>query len=348
MTSKIKRWVRPWIGPLREFREFRSRPRPLPLDIATPGGGHIDALLVHADNTVAAYGSAVDLEAAAGSLSLRVDGRTIPPAHAFRVPRPDLDRPGPDLPMRGAVIEWALAPGAAARSAALLVEGRPVAETTSPAAPEPPYGHLRTSPRALGRDEIYGHGTPVPFVSAEVLQLARALPPPILDFGCGGGALVAALRAEGLEAVGLELDEPRIRDHLLPAARPHVTLYDGRLPAPFPDRGFASVVCSEVLEHIAGPERAVAELARLATRRMLVTVPDLSAIPRGHQHGVVPWHLLEATHVNFYSQHSLERALAPYAARIEMARLGRVQCDRLTFYTTLAAVVVPAGAGAER
>jgi hypothetical protein len=53
----------------------------------------------------------------------------------------------------------------------------------------------------------------------------------------------------------------------------------------------------------------------------------------------VPWHLLEATHLNFFTQSSLEMLLAPIASRIEMARFGHVKCDRLSYYTNLAAVV---------
>ncbi|MDH4067097.1 MAG: hypothetical protein OEW19_22075, partial [Acidobacteriota bacterium] len=60
----------------------------------------------------------------------------------------------------------------------------------------------------------------------------------------------------------------------------------------------------------------------------------------GYRHGVVPWHLLEATHVNFFTQHSLEAALAPHAGQIEMARIGAVRCGSLFYYTSLAASAV--------
>ena len=148
-----------------------------------------------------------------------------------------------------------------------------------------------------------------------------------------------ALRREGVEAYGLELDDERIRHHLLDEARPWVTLYDGRLPTPFRDGQFRSVCCSEVIEHLPDPVLVVEELARLASERLVVTVPDMSAIPRGYHHGIVPWHLLEATHLNFFTQASLESLLAPIASSIEVARFGQVRCDRLSYYTNLAAVV---------
>jgi 2-polyprenyl-3-methyl-5-hydroxy-6-metoxy-1,4-benzoquinol methylase len=191
----------------------------------------------------------------------------------------------------------------------------------------------------VGRDGIYGFGPPSPVVSEEVLYLARTLPAPVLDFGCGAGALICALRRYGIEAYGLELDGDRIRDSLLAEARPFVRLYDGTLPSAFADRQFRSVVCSEVLEHIRGPEAVLAELARLASEAVMITVPDMSGIPRGFPHHVVPWHLLESTHVNFFTQHSLAALLAPYADDVEFSRLGAVQCDRLLYYDSLAARV---------
>ncbi|MEZ5286813.1 MAG: hypothetical protein R2712_18790 [Vicinamibacterales bacterium] len=118
-----------------------------------------------------------------------------------------------------------------------------------------------------------------------------------------------------------------------------MTLYDGNGPAPFADRQFASVTCCEVLEHIPDPGRAAADLARLARERLLVTVPDMSSIPRGFRHGVVPWHLLEATHVNFFTQHALEAVLSPFASGVEVSRIGEVRCGPLSYYTSLAAVV---------
>jgi SAM-dependent methyltransferase len=221
----------------------------------------------------------------------------------------------------------------------MLVHDREVATLSLSPSEETPYAHLHTWTAVLGRADIYASGLPTRAVSAEVLSLARRLPGPVLDFGCGAGALVAALRREGIDAYGLEIDDARIREHLIEEVKPYVTLYSGGFPAPFAGAQFAGVVCSEVLEHTPGPQATLAEVARLAGRAMLITVPDMSAIPRGYAHAVVPWHLLESTHVNFFTQASLHAALEPHAARIEMARIGVVQCDRLQFYSSLAAVV---------
>jgi SAM-dependent methyltransferase len=338
MTASAKRWLGPWLGPLREWRAFRRRRAPVPIDVAIPGG-HVDSMVRSDDGVLAVFGWCDDLDGFERMLHLRVGGASRSASHVFRVPRPDVEgRGGASRPLAGAVAEWLLDAHAAARDAVLLVNGRDVAAIRLPPVQDTPYRHLHAHPQILGRDGIYAFGPPNRIVSDEVLHLARQLPGPVLDFGCGAGAPVRALRQGGVDAFGLEIDEARIRQHLFADVQPFVTLYDGSLPTRFGDRQFASVVCSEVLEHVAAPDAAIAEIARLAARRLMVTVPDMSAIPRGYAHGVVPWHLLESTHINFFTHYSLKAALAPYTSRIEMARIGLVQCDRIQFYGSLVAL----------
>lgn len=302
--------------------------------------GYVDVIAIHADGTIAASGWAKNLETFRHELSLALAGVPLESTHAYRVHRPDLAAVfGAEATFFGAAVEWIASPRNNAETATLKAGDRLIASFTAPRVDEPAYPHLRHERRVLHRDDIYSSGPPSPEASIEVLALTRHLPGPVLDFGCGAGALVRALRREGVEAYGVELDDERIRGALLDEARPWVTLYDGGLPAPFQDRRFRSVCCSEVIEHLPDPVATVRELARLASERLVVTVPDMSAIPRGHYHGVVPWHLLEATHLNFFTQPSLESLLTPIASRIEMARFGQVRCDHLSYFTNLAAVV---------
>jgi ubiquinone/menaquinone biosynthesis C-methylase UbiE len=299
--------------------------------------GFVDDLTVHGDRVAAVRGWAHDLDAFQAALVLRFDDREVPALHAFRVYRSELALPGAGGPFGDVAVEWILPP--ASGRATLEAQGRVLATLRVPALAEPAYAFLRDACEVAHRERIYGSGPPLHTVAPEILHLARALPDPILDFGCGGGALVRALRAEGRDVFGLELDDARIRQHLLPEAAPFVTLYAGDGPAPFERGRFASVTCCEVIEHLPEPHAAIGELARLARQSLLVTVPDMSAIPRGFRHGVVPWHLLEGTHVNFFTQRSFSAALEPHAVRIDMARIGAVRVGDLQFYTSLAARV---------
>lgn len=340
MKHRIVGWTARLAKAARAARTAMRSPAGTMVINAPLEAGHVEVLAIEADGTVSVTGWADDLTAFRDALVLTLDGAAVNPTYAYRVRRPDLVPVlGSEAAFRGSVIEWVTGPRARTQHAELKSGGRTLAAFELLPIDAPAYAHLQTEPRVLGRDHIYGSGPPVPHVSPELLELARTLPPPVLDFGCGAGALVRALRAEGVEAYGLELDDERIREHLLDDVRPWVTLYDGTLPSPFHDGQFRSVCCAEVIEHIENPARIVTELARLATSRVLITVPDISAIPRGYYHSVVPWHLLEATHVNFFTQRSLESLVAPVASRLEAARIGRVVCDRLSFYTSLAVLI---------
>ena len=67
---------------------------------------------------------------------------------------------------------------------------------------EPAYATSTNETRVLRREDIYSSGPPVPEVSIEVVELARELPPPVLDSLRRPGARSRATR-EGIEADGL-------------------------------------------------------------------------------------------------------------------------------------------------
>ncbi len=176
----------------------------------------------------------------------------------------------------------------------------------------------------LHREDIYGSGPPSQVVCAETISLGKRLIPPILDFGCGSGALVKILRDQGIEAYGLELDQEPILSSLSSDAKQHITLYDGEFPLPFQDEAFNSVIAAEVVEHIPKYEEALSEISRITKHQFIITIPDMSSIPLCYHNGVVPWHLLESTHVNFFTQSSLNKLLKKYFAHVEFAKINPV------------------------
>jgi len=201
----------------------------------------------------------------------------------------------------------------------------------------PHYRCLFVTEAVMHRDDIYGSGPPNPAVHPETLMLAATLTGPVLDFGCGSGALVAELKKSGVDARGLELDTPEIRRAIKAEVKSAVTLYDGKLPLNLPAGAVASVFCSEVLEHIPDPLSAVKEIARLASEQAIFTVPDMSAIPSGFRHSLVPWHLMEGTHVNFFTQTSLHQLLKPFFATFEFGRIGACTINDSRVFTSLVA-----------
>jgi SAM-dependent methyltransferase len=203
---------------------------------------------------------------------------------------------------------------------------------------QPHYGSLLTVQDVLHREHIYGSGPPNPGVGAEVLPLLDLLKGRILDFGCGSGAAVAHLRAQGFDARGLELNTDVIKNALHPSVLPYISLYGGLFPSPFTSKSFDCVYSSEVLEHIPNPEGALAEMARLTKNRLVLTTPDISVIPLGFRSSSVPWHLLEGSHVNFFTQASLKRLLERHFSRIEFGRISPNHLNGSSYYVSLVAV----------
>jgi len=270
---------------------------------------------------------------------IHLDGESIPFLQHYRVARPDVDVSW--LLQAGVVFEYLVPESFSGRqfeSVSVAVNGLP--EFRFEGAFEflnPHYRVLFASSDIYRREALYASGLPNSTVHPEILALAKKLESPILDFGCGSGALVHELQKLGHEAHGLELDNERIRQSIPPALRGSVTLYDGRFPSQFISRSFRSVFCSEVLEHIPYLQSAVREIARLTSWQAVFTVPDASAIPIGFRHALVPWHLLEGSHVNFFNQKSLESLLQPYFSRIEFGRVCRCTFNDSPFYVSLTA-----------
>jgi SAM-dependent methyltransferase len=95
-------------------------------------------------------------------------------------------------------------------------------------------------------------------------------------------------------------------------------LQNGETRLPFEDAQFDVAIAVEVIEHIIDLDAFLAELARVTRSRLLLSVPNMEVIPYFAPLGVVPWHLLEATHVNFFTRASLRACLQPHFPRVEV------------------------------
>ena len=103
-----------------------------------------------------------------------------------------------------------------------------------------------------------------------------AAPTSVLDVGCGEGVLTHEW-AEQLGTgpiVGIDLDDPKLRAEWQDRQRPNLEYQVADATAlPFADGEFDLTAAIEVLEHVPDPEATVAEMARVAGRHVLVSVP---------------------------------------------------------------------------
>jgi SAM-dependent methyltransferase len=104
---------------------------------------------------------------------------------------------------------------------------------------------------------------------------SAAAPESLLDVGCGEGVLTHqwAPRIAG-RVVGTDLDDPLLHEQWATRQAPnleYMVLKAERMP--FADGEFDVASAIEVLEHVPDPEHTVAEMARVARRWLLVSVP---------------------------------------------------------------------------
>ena len=106
--------------------------------------------------------------------------------------------------------------------------------------------------------------------------VAHAAPESVLDVGCGEGVLTlrwAELLAPN-KVVGLDLPDPKLRAEWSERRRDNLAFRTGQAEdLPFADGQYDLVAAIETLEHVSDPERVVREMARVARRHLLVSVP---------------------------------------------------------------------------
>jgi len=165
----------------------------------------------------------------------------------------------------------------------------------------------------------------------------RAAPASVLDVGCGEGVLTHewARRLGDGRIVGLDLDDAKLREEWTRRAHPNLEFVAADATAlPFADGEFDLAAAIEVLEHVPDPEATVAEMARVARRHVLVSVPrepiwrtlnvargayvrDLGNTP-GHVN-----HWSKRAFVSLLSRHGeVEQARSPFPWTMLLVRVG--------------------------
>ena len=149
----------------------------------------------------------------------------------------------------------------------------------------------------------------------QLCQIVEPLEPEsVLDAGCGEGETIA--RLDGMlgprvTAVDIERRCVAITRERLPAV--DVAVGDVTALA-FADSAFDLVLCLEVIEHVPRPERAIAELARVGRRSVVISVPyepwfRLGSLLRGNYVRSLGNH---PEHVNHFSRAGLRALLEPH------------------------------------
>lgn len=154
----------------------------------------------------------------------------------------------------------------------------------------------------------------------------QAAPDSVLDIGCGEGVLTEqwaigyGSHPPPAPVVGIDLEDPKLRAEWATRTRPNLRFE--AMPVQklsFADDEFDLVAATEVLEHVSNPELAVAEMARVARRWLLVSVPHeplwrILNVARGayvRELGNTPGHL------NHWSRAGFQRLLSAHGQVVE-------------------------------
>ena len=105
----------------------------------------------------------------------------------------------------------------------------------------------------------------------------QADPQSLLDVGCGEGVLThqwAQRLGDERRVVGIDLDDPALHAEWAKRTAPNLEYRVMKAEnLPFADGEFDAATAIEVLEHVPDAEHTVAEMARVAKRWLLVSVP---------------------------------------------------------------------------
>ncbi|MDP3733279.1 MAG: class I SAM-dependent methyltransferase, partial [Candidatus Daviesbacteria bacterium] len=160
---------------------------------------------------------------------------------------------------------------------------------------------------------------------SSLISLAKPLKAEtILDAGCGEGFTMDKLSENGIgkkiEGVEYSKDAMAFGKKLFP----HLIIKQGSVyDLPYKDNSFDLIICTEVLEHLEEPTKALREILRVSKKYLIVSVPNeplfmLSNFLRGKN-------LLrlgnDKGHINHWTPLSLKRYLTQNKVKVKKIHL---------------------------
>jgi 2-polyprenyl-3-methyl-5-hydroxy-6-metoxy-1,4-benzoquinol methylase len=160
----------------------------------------------------------------------------------------------------------------------------------------------------------------MPGKSLRVLPAGR--PGRLLDFGCGNGAFLERMHAQGWQVTGIDAADP-----VVARVRPRVPwpVLAGSLPhAELRPASFDVVTMCQALEHVHDPLRVLHEAGRLlvAGGTLLVAVPNIESLPfRWFGNAWIGLDL--PRHLTHFAPATLHRMLHRAGFRVQSIRMVR-------------------------
>jgi 2-polyprenyl-3-methyl-5-hydroxy-6-metoxy-1,4-benzoquinol methylase len=136
-----------------------------------------------------------------------------------------------------------------------------------------------SSDPVLKKNERYNEAAGLPISALSVLDFYRFKKvkrylqgKSILDIGPGRAHFLDSIKADH-QITGVDMNMERVRYGNQILGQDAIKLGNLEKGLDFPHGSFDTVTCLEVLEHLENPQEALAELARISRKRIIVTVP---------------------------------------------------------------------------
>lgn len=163
----------------------------------------------------------------------------------------------------------------------------------------------------------------------EVLKLVPADGKTVLDIGCGTGSIARVLTEKGMEVDGISLSESELSEANKYLRKGYIHDLEKGLPAKIQDEEYDCVICSHVLEHIAYPEKLLADIRRVMKKDavLVVALPNvfyyryrlqlLSGSFKTEESGI--W---DYTHLRWYSFDTAKQLFVDNGFTVQVARVS--------------------------
>jgi len=145
----------------------------------------------------------------------------------------------------------------------------------------------------------------------------------LLDIGCGEGTRIAYLTARtGVVGVGFDISSVALE--MTRSKGAHARVADVMAPDFAPDHTYDTVLISEVLEHIADPERVVTRVRDHVGQLLILTFPNIAYLPHRlrllFESFLVQWGWHPGEHLRFWSLADFTGWLDQFGYEVESAQ----------------------------
>lgn len=137
----------------------------------------------------------------------------------------------------------------------------------------------------------------------------------ILDCGCGEGIVINYLsrKLSRVQFEGFDIDQGSL--NLAKKLNPKANFKKGSiLKIPHKQKTFSLVLCTEVLEHLKDPEKALKELDRISSKYAIISVPYEPIFRISNMLRFKYWSRLGNTpgHINNWTPYAFKKLIAKY------------------------------------